>query len=195
MTLAASGTTLTYAEISDTVESLVHTEGRRYPIPGMDHEDIAQEIRLECLRVLEFFNPERIGPSPYKYLQTCVRHKIYNMRRGIWVPNNPPCSRCPLWDKHNRLCTIDEVGCDKIVEYRANMAKKADLKRPASLEVDVNDDTQESAMDAILLDNSIRDALPTHLLAPYEDLINGKPIPSRQKKQIREIVTGIINNA
>lgn len=195
MTIAVSGTIPTYADVSDIVEALVHTEGRKYPIPGMDHEDIAQEIRLECLRVLEFYNSDRIGPSPYKFLQTCVRNKIYNMRRGIWVPNNPPCARCPLWDRQNRLCTIDEIGCEKIVQYRDSMATKADLKRPASLEIDVNDNTQESAMDAMLLDQSIRDALPTHLLAPYDALINGLKITSRQKKQIRDIVTNIINHA
>jgi hypothetical protein len=75
------------------------------------------------------------------------------------------------------------------------MALKAELKRPASLEVDVNDDTQESTMDAIILDQSIRDTLPKHLLAPYENLINGRKIASRLKKQIRDIVTTIINNA
>jgi hypothetical protein len=52
-----------YNEISDIVEALVNTEGRRYPIPGMDHEDIAQEIRLECIRVMQHYDASRIGPS------------------------------------------------------------------------------------------------------------------------------------
>jgi len=195
MTVATSGTTPTYADVSDIVEALVNTEGRRYPIPGMDYEDIAQEIRFECFRVLAYFDPNRIGPSSYKYLETCVRNKIYNMRRGIWVPNNPPCARCPMWDRQNRCCSIEEIGCEKIVQYRTNMAKKADLKRPTSLEVDINDHTQESQMDAIILHNSIKDTLPEHLLQPYEALIQGKKITSRHKKQIREIVSSIINNA
>lgn len=194
MTVATSGTP-TYVDVIDIVEALVNTEGRKYPIPGMDHEDIAQEVRLECLRVLEFYDPERIGPSPYKYLQTCVRNKLYNMRRGIWVPNNPPCARCPLWDRQNRFCTIDEMGCEKIIQYRSSMATKADLKRPSSLEIDVYDDAQENHMEAILLDNSIREALPDHLIASYDALINGRSVTPRQKKQIRDIVTSIVNNA
>ena len=192
--VAVSGTP-TYADVSDIVEALVNIEGRKYPIPGMDFEDTAQEIRLECVRVLNFYDSTRIGPSPYKYLQTCVRNFLYNQRRGIWVPNNPPCVRCPLWDKVRRICTIDEVGCDKIVQYRESMATKAALKRPATLEVDIMDSNHEQETDATFLDDSIRQALPKHLHSYYDQLIIGNAIPPRIKRQIREIAMQVINNA
>lgn len=192
--VAASGTP-SYEDVSDIIEALVYTEGRKYPIPGVDFEDTAQEIRLECVRVLDHFDASRIGPSPYKFLQTCVRNFLYNQRRGIWVPNNPPCVRCPLWDKANKLCTIDEVGCDKIVQYRENMATKANLKQPGSLEIDIMDSEHEDEIDAMLLDESIRQALPEHLIEHYEALIVGQSVPSRVKKQIREIVMTVINDA
>jgi len=184
-----------YADVSDIIEALVHIEGRRYPIPGMDFEDTGQEIRLECVRVLSFYDYTRIGPSPFKYLQTCVRNFLYNQRRGIWVPNNPPCVRCPLWDKIKKTCTIDEVGCDKIVKYRENMSIKSDLKQPALLETDITDFQQESELDANDIDKSIREALPNVLLKYYDKMLLGEKIPARIKKQIREIVTDIINNA
>jgi len=192
--VAASGTP-SYYDVADIIEALVYTEGRKYPIPGMDFEDTAQEIRLECVRVLQFYDPTRIGPSPYKFLQTCVRNFLYNQRRGIWVPNNPPCVRCPLWDKIRKTCTIDEVGCDKIIQYRESMATKANLKQPALLEGEVLDLEQENEMDVIILDQSIRQALPPNLIPYYERMIAGENIPARAKKQIRDIVTGIINNA
>lgn len=185
----------TYTDISDLIEVLVNTEGRRHPIPGLDHDDIAQEIRMECLRVLPYFDEKRIGPSPYKYLQTCVRNFLYNMRRGIWVPNNPPCVRCPLWDRVRRTCTIEEIGCDKIVQYRENMAAKADLCRPMSLENDVLDNHQDEKTEAMLLDQSIRSALLPRLIPFYEKMLAGENIPARTKREIRLIVTGIINNA
>jgi hypothetical protein len=192
--VAASGT-LTYDDVSDIVEALAHTLGKELPIPGLDFEDTAQEIRLECIRVLSYYDSTRIGPSPYKYLQTCTRNFLYNQRRGIWVPNNPPCVRCPLWDKVNKTCTIDEVGCDKIVQYRENMATKANLKQPASLEVDITDCDHEQQIDAVLLDESIREALPDDLVQYYERLVRGESVSSRIKKQIREIALGVINNA
>jgi hypothetical protein len=117
------------------------------------------------------------------------------MRRGIWVPNNPPCVRCPLWDRIKRTCTIQEIGCEKIVQYRENMAAKADLRKPTSLEDDVLDNCQDEETEAMLLDNSIRDALPSRLLPFYAKLKLGEKIPARTKREIRIIVTEIINNA
>jgi len=192
--VSASGTP-SYTDISDIVEALVHTEGRRYPIPGLEHDDIAQEIRMECLRVLPYFDSSRIGPSPFKYLQTCVRNFLYNMRRGIWVPNNPPCVRCPLWDRIRRTCTIDEIGCEKIVQYRENMASKADLRRPSSLENDVLDNGQDENVEAMLLDQSIRGKLPARLIPFYEKMLVGEKIPVKTKRDIRLIVLEVINNA
>lgn len=192
--IAASGTP-SYADVADVIEALAHTEGRKYPIPGMDFEDIAQEIRLECIRVLQFYDATRIGPSPYKYLQTCVRNFLYNQRRGIWVPNNPPCVRCPLWDRMRKVCTIDEVDCDKIIQYRQNMATKAALRQPNSLEFDITDEHHEDELDAIVLDQSIRNALPDNLLDYYDKMLSGEKVPSRIKKQIRDIATEIINDA
>ena len=192
--VATSGTP-TYGDISDIVEALVNTEGRRYPIPGYDHDDIAQEIRVECLRVLPYFDASRIGPSPYKYLQTCVRNFLYNMRRGIWVPNNPPCVRCPLWDRVRRTCTIEEIGCDKIVQYRENMAAKADLRKPSSLEDDVSDNYHDEQAEAMLLDQSIRGVLSQRLIPFYEKMLIGEKITARVKREIRLIVAEIINNA
>jgi len=184
-----------YADVSDIVEALINTEGRRYPIPGLDFDDVAQEIRMECVRVLKFYDPSRIGPSAYKFLQTCVKNFLYNQRRGIWVPNNPPCVRCPLWDKVKKTCQIDEVDCDKIVQYRENMATKAALRQPASLEIDITDDQHEQELNAVILDQSIREALPSNLIVHYEKMLAGIKVPPRIKKQIREIATGVINDA
>lgn len=184
-----------YEEVSSVIEVIVNTEGRRYPIPGMDFEDTAQEIRLECFRVLRHYDANRIGPSPYKFLQICIKNFLYNQRRGIWVPNNPPCVRCPLWDKIKKTCIVNEVDCNKIVQYRENMAIKAELKQPSSLDVDLTDSIQEVEVDHMILDQSIKQKLPKNLVDYYELLKQGEDIPQKIKKQIREIIMEIINDA
>ncbi len=165
-----------YADVQDVIESIVNTLGRKYPIPGFDFDDTAQEIRMECVRVLNYYDSSRIGESPFKFLQTCVRNFLHNKRRGIYIPNNPPCVRCPLWDRANKLCTIDEVDCDKIVQYRANMSAKASLCSPASLEFDISSDQHEDQIEATFLDQSIREIMPKNLIEDYEKLIEGKKI-------------------
>jgi hypothetical protein len=94
-----------------------------------------------------------------------------------------------------KTCTINEVDCDKIVQYRQNMATKAALKQPNSLEFDITDNHQEQEHDAMLLDQSIRNALPDNLITYYDKLLVGDKVPARTKKQIREIATGVINDA
>lgn len=192
MTTIATSGTLSYEQVEDVVEAIVAREANNHFFPDMDRDDVAQEIRTECLRVLEKFDASRIGPSPYKFLYTCVKNKLYNLKRGIYVPNNPPCSRCPLWDVTNKLCTIDEIGCSKIVKYRENMAKKAAIRGPASLDYDVLNNDFEDSSDAFLLDQSIRSALPESLVKHYDLMLLGKPIPSKIKNKIRQITKEVI---
>ena len=185
-----------YGDVSAIVEALVNIEGRRHPIPGYDHEDIAQEIRLECFRAMQHFDSKRIGPSPYKFLERCVRNFLYNMRRGIYVPNNPPCVRCKFWNKKDRSCKIDEVGCEKIVQYRKKMATKAAIRKPASLEIDLEDGKCSMDINAMILDENIRANLSEELIVHYELLISGnsKQVPHYIKKQIREKVKKLIQD-
>ncbi|MCV0439717.1 MAG: hypothetical protein K5880_13910 [Hydrogenophaga sp.] len=75
------------------------------------------------------------------------------------------------------------------------MATKAALRQPNSLEFDVTDNHHEQELDAMVLDQSIRNALPENLMQYYDRLLLGEKIPARAKKQIREIATGVINDA
>jgi hypothetical protein len=194
MTIAASGTP-TYGVYSDVVESLIRTEGRSFLFPGLDKDDIAQEIRMECVRVMTKFDADRIGPSPYRYLKQCVRNFLFNMRRGIYVPNNPPCVRCPYWSKHNKTCLIDEAGCQKIVDYRQNMARRAAIHNPGTLDSEVLDYSVGASVDAIVLDESIRDILPESLLIDYNLMKNGRSseVSLKNKRAIRQLVQELLD--
>jgi replication-associated recombination protein RarA len=75
------------------------------------------------------------------------------------------------------------------------MATKAALRQPNSLEFDITDEHHEDELDAIVLDQSIRNALPDNLLDYYDKMLSGEKVPSRIKKQIRDIATEIINDA
>lgn len=189
---------LSYEDVEEIVEALVQIEGRRYPIPGLGMEDIGQEIRFECSEVLSSFDPDRIGPNPYKYLQVCVRNRLYNMRRGVYVPNNPPCVRCPLWDKGLKRCKIDEVGCQDIVDYKKRMETKAQLRAPAGLNHDQVCSRTDGRLElaAKLLDQDIRSVLPKNLLPEYVKMItgHGSEVSSRNKQRVREVVRKLLSD-
>jgi hypothetical protein len=75
------------------------------------------------------------------------------------------------------------------------MATKAAIRQPNSLEFDITDDHYEEGLDALVLDQSIRNALPSSLIQYYDKMLMGHKIPARIKKQIRDIATGVINDA
>jgi hypothetical protein len=194
MTIAASGIS-TYEDYADVVERLIRTEGRSFLFPGLGQDDIAQEIRMECVRVMTKFDASRIGPSPYRYLKQCVRNFLFNMRRGIYVPNNPPCVRCPYWSKLGKTCLIDEVGCQKIVDYRRNMQKRAAIHNPGTLDSEVLDYSVGANLDAIVLDESIRGILPESLISDYKLMLVGRSseVSLKNKRAIRQIVQELLD--
>ncbi len=186
---------LQYPQVSGIIEVLVYKETRRLSRFAPDKPDLEQEVRLACIKACQLYDPNRIGPSPYQFLKTCVRNHLYNLSRGKYVPNNPPCSRCPLWDRANKVCIIKEEGCEKIVAYREHMAVKASLHKPENAGHDILDGKKGSDVDeSFILDASIRDVLPPHLIKSYEQMISGFScdVPAKVKAQIRKIVRNLI---
>lgn len=186
---------LQYAQVSGIIEVLVHKETRRLSRFAPDKPDLEQEVRLACIKACQLYDPNRIGPSPYQFLKTCVRNHLYNLSRGKYVPNNPPCSRCPLWDRANKVCIIKEEGCEKIKVYREHMATKAALHKPDNSGHEVLDARQGSDTDeSFMLDASIREVLPPHLVEPYQRMIDGysSEVPAKIKAQVRKIVRNLL---
>jgi hypothetical protein len=121
-----------YEEQTQLVETIVSLKKSKYRFPGVDPEDTAQEIRIICWEALSRFNPSKVGKSIFHFVARCVDNRLYNQHRGVWVDNNPPCLRCPEWDKSAKECMIDEIGCDRIVAYRNRMAQRRAIAAPTS---------------------------------------------------------------
>jgi hypothetical protein len=92
---------------------------------------------------------------------------------------------------------IDEVGCQKIVDYRRNMARRAAIHNPGTLDSEVLDYSGGNDLDAMLLDESIREALPESLINFYNLMLAGRSneVPPRQKREIREAVRRLMDDA
>lgn len=191
MIATTSGIHFNYHHISGVIESIVYMEWMRVKIPGYEYEDVAQEIRMKCIREMHQFDPSRIGPSPYRFFKTIAKNHLYNLRRGYIVPNNPPCVRCELWNNKNKTCLIDEIGCDRILKYREKMTIKNAIKQPNVIQ---NDITGNTSTEAITLDMDIRVILPHELLLSYEAMLSGEEIPLGDKIRIRKIVKEYLNN-
>jgi len=190
-----------YSVYSDVIEQVVHyyINIRRVRIPDMDAQDIAQEIRLKCVQALESdqYDPDKTPDgSPYSFLVRCIHNRLYNLKRGVWTPNNPPCVRCPCWDKKLKKCVLDggEQACEKMVRYREAMRVKASLRTPIGFDRHCTEGQSLifDSIDEFELHDLISNSLPPKLLGYYNDLRNGVSIQPRKKNELRRAIMKIL---
>jgi len=137
--VSASG--ITYDNAQDLVETIVSMKKGKYNFPGVDPEDLAQDIRVMCWEALEQkFDPDRVNKSVFHFVARVVDNGLYNKFRGVYLDNNPPCLRCDDYVKATKECRIDEVGCDRIVSYRERMARKRAIAAPLSYNAQLDSD-------------------------------------------------------
>lgn len=197
---------LSYNDAQDLVETIVSMKKTKYNYPGIDPEDLAQDIRLMCWEALEKnFDPAKLGKSVFHFVARVVDNGLYNKFRGIYLDNNPPCLRCDDYIKETKSCAIEEVGCDRIVSYRDRMARKRAIAAPLSynayLDAEGDQDfTHHASMSVGSLTGvyDLDDTLRTHLddiLVPYyEQMLRGESdmVPVHYRRLIQRQVKLIL---
>jgi hypothetical protein len=154
-----------YNDASTLVETIVSIKKKKYQFPGVDPEDTAQDIRIICWEALSRFDPSKMGKSVFHFVARCVDNRLYNQFRGVYLDNNPPCLRCPEYDRATKTCKIDEVGCDRIVSYRERMARRRAIAAPASYS-NLESDSDNAN------DTHVPDSLITGSLTGVSDLVD-----------------------
>lgn len=202
--MAASGLP-TYEDLHVTIEKIVAMKSSRWSFPGMDSDDIAQEVRLLCFQALQKYDPEKEGKGVFYFLVKCVDNGLYNKGRGIYFDNNPPCMRCPDYNKATKIC----CGSPRKAEYDARMARRRAIDNPMSLH---GSDSTASTSDfepspfeiktavgsitgVINLDEHIQEKLDPELVPHYMTMVNGGEgdVPIAIRRQIREMVKEILD--
>ena len=189
---------IAYEDATSLVETIVSLKKKKYQFPGVDSEDIAQDIRVICWEALQRFDHDKLGKSIFHYVARCVDNRLYNQFRGVFLDNNPPCLRCPEYIKETKECRIDEVGCDRIVQYRERMSRRRAIAAPTSYSI-LDDSEDSSEPDALTtgsttgvsdLSDTLRAALTEDLKPHYDKIVAGfaSQVPPNIVKTIQQIV-------
>lgn len=198
---------LVYADHSELVETLVSMKKRKYNFPSVDVEDTAQDIRLICWEALNKYDPDKVGKSLFHFVARCVDNALYNKYRGVYLDNNPPCLRCEYYEKATKTCTIDEVGCKRIVSYRQRMARKRAIAAPlsynASFDAEGDMDFSHHASLSVGsttgvcdLDDTLRTELDANLVQFYDAMVNGdaSSVPPHYRRLVQRQVKIILED-
>lgn len=201
---AVSG--IPYESVIDLVETIVSMKKVKFNFPGVDPEDLAQDIRVMCWEALEHkFEPGKVGKSVFHFVARVVDNGLYNKFRGVYLDNNPPCLRCPDYVKETKSCRIDEVGCDRIVSYRDRMSRKRAIAAPLSYNAHLDSDSEAdfthhasmsvgSNTGVCDLDDTLRSELDELLVPYYDQMINGdmEMVPAHYRRMVQRQVKMII---
>jgi len=193
----------TYQDLETTIEKIVAMKVARWSFPGMDTDDISQEIRLICFQALQKYDLSKEGKGVFYFLAKCVDNRLYNHGRGIYFDNNPPCTRCPDYNKVTKIC----CGSPRKSEYDLRMARRRAIDNPISLHSAASEDESisdilygtntyiGSSTGVVDLDEHISDLLHSDLLDYYQLIKNGNSndVPITIRRKIRDAVRRITN--
>lgn len=197
---------ITYECAEDLVETIVSMKKNKYSFPGIDPEDLAQDIRLMCWEALEKkFDPNKLGKSVFHFVARVVDNGLYNKFRGVYLDNNPPCLRCEYYIKETKECEIDEIGCDRIVSYRERMAQKRAIAAPLSYNTHLEDEegadfsvhqslSVGTTTGVIDIEDAIRSSIDESLVPYYDLIIRGESdgVPAHYRRMVQRQVRLVI---
>ena len=124
---------LSYDDISDIVEYLVKVKSHTYTFDCWAEDDIGQEIRLICYRVLDHFEMSRVNDEKLvNFFGRCVDNALKNLKRDNYIRVTPPCNN-DCKDLHNDADDLQTV-CKRWLNFKQNLQRKITVKHPISLE-------------------------------------------------------------
>ena len=89
----SSGIGLAYELVADDIERLVSMKVGLYSIPHFDRDDIAQEIRMVCVKALAKYDETKNHSTPFHFLARCVDNRLRNSLRKLKIDTGTKAKR------------------------------------------------------------------------------------------------------
>lgn len=107
-----------------------------YKFDCWDADDIAQEIRIVCYKVVSHFDWNRVGEGAVvSFFGKCVDNAMKNLKRDNYIRYSSPCrSDCSFLHSDSPDDKLTQV-CKKWLNHKERQEKKKIIKNPISIEI------------------------------------------------------------
>lgn len=186
---------LSYDDISDIVEYLVKTKCRTYAFDCYSPEDIAQEIRLICFKVLTHFDADKVEEAKrVNFFGRCVDNALKNLKRDKYIRYSSPCDGdCELL--HGNDAELSKV-CKKWLKHQDKIQRKKNIKHPISIELlgDIRDTQFEKIIETEDMKRYLIDKIDDSLRPALMHILNGnkKNVSVRERRRVQGFVKRIL---
>lgn len=192
---------INYSDIEEIVEYLVRTKAYDNRFDCYDTEDIAQEIRIICLRAIEHFDISRVKDDKLvNFFGRCVDNGLKNLKRDNYIRYTPPCnSDCDYL--HGDQYTKDEVSkvCKRWLRFKKNIDRKISIKHPISVDSvaeGIRAPNFEEEVEAEDLKRFLISSISDELRPYLKTVIYGdkRDVPLKLRYQLQEEVRNILGD-
>jgi len=193
-------TEIKYEDITEIVEYLVRTKSRNYTFDCWTEDDIAQEIRIICFKVLDHFDVKRVKPDKWRnFFGRCVDNGLKNLKRDNYIRSSPPCKGdCGFLHVEERTNADVGIICKRWLRFKRNMRRKIRVLHPIPIDVigdsvrDLNVDNEVEARD---LQEHLISQMPNELKVSLTKMLDGrsKEVSRKDKQKVRECVDRVLN--
>lgn len=189
---------LIYDDISDVVELLISLKCARFSSIGVyNKDDVAQEIRAKCYRVLPKFDP--LAGGIFNFLGRCADNLLLDLRRKHTLRRANVCYRCLF--RRDGKCFLfgdQQEKCGRYKTYLENKPKKENVSRmlcdpdfawglqPSNTFVFDNENCYESRI------RSIRGLLSERMIYPFDMVMANSGVSDDVEEALLDEVRAII---
>lgn len=192
---------ITYKDIEDIVEYLVRTKSYNYSFDCYAPADIAQEIRIICLKALKHFDIDRVVEDKWQnFFGRCVDNGLKNLKRDKYLRTTSPCkSDCELLHGDEHLNGDLGSVCKRWLKFRKTLQCKINIKHPLPIGL-LGDIKQKTSFDEEIEAKDLKQHLfkmmDKKLRPSLKKMLNGnaKKVSKENREKIQEKIAKFIED-
>ena len=192
---------LTYKDIEHIVEYLVRTKSWNYAFDCYGPDDIAQEIRIICLKSLPKFDPELKEPDKWvNFFGRCVDNGLKNLKRDNYVRTSFPDKK-----KYEKLEDTDKSEearelRKKWEDHQKRIKRKLRIRHATSIDglADlIKNNRFEAEMEYKDLERYLVEKADDSILVSLRLMLSGrnKEVSRKEKRRVQQFVKKTLEKA